>query len=149
MKTPPLSVFDLERFQCIQTMITTMLSSYLIIKLQYFFYRLMRANEDLEVKTVGLQLHEKAEEKKACCGRWMLTIILLLNLQKLSVKKHRHYNCKTDNIYLKGTRCSCNCRSVAIIHCHWLIFYVVVVTLIAMCTTTYCMMYTNLLQGVH
>lgn len=31
--------------------------------------RLMRANEDLEVKTVGLQLHEKAEEKKACCGR--------------------------------------------------------------------------------
>lgn len=31
--------------------------------------RLMRANEDLEVKTVGLQLHEKAEEKKACCGK--------------------------------------------------------------------------------
>ncbi|XP_063401210.1 ras and EF-hand domain-containing protein homolog isoform X5 [Mytilus trossulus] len=31
--------------------------------------RLMRANEDLEVKTVGLQLHEKPEDKRACCGR--------------------------------------------------------------------------------
>lgn len=31
--------------------------------------RLMRANEDLEVKTVGLQLHDKGPEKsKACCG---------------------------------------------------------------------------------
>lgn len=31
--------------------------------------RLMRANEDLEVKTVGLQLHDKTSEKsKGCCG---------------------------------------------------------------------------------
>jgi len=69
MKTPPLSVFDLERFQCIQSMLTTMLSSLSYNIITIFFYRLMRANEDLEVKTVGFQLHEKAEEKKACCGR--------------------------------------------------------------------------------
>lgn len=31
--------------------------------------RLMRANEDMEVKSVGLQLHEKMDEKKGCCGR--------------------------------------------------------------------------------
>ena len=31
--------------------------------------RLMRANEDLEVKTCGLQLHDKGSEKnKGCCG---------------------------------------------------------------------------------
>ncbi|KAL3843164.1 hypothetical protein ACJMK2_021115 [Sinanodonta woodiana] len=31
--------------------------------------RTMRANEDLEVKTVGLQLHDPSKQKSGCCGR--------------------------------------------------------------------------------
>ena len=34
-----------------------------------FFTRLLRINEDLEVKTVGMQLQELRNEKKSsCCG---------------------------------------------------------------------------------
>jgi hypothetical protein len=120
----------------------------------------MRANEDLEVKTVGLQLHEKAEEKKACCGRWMLTIIFK-NFQRKSI----------DIIIVKLTTIFIwRVLDVVVIagqlqpfiviglSSTWLLLRLLqcVQQLIAWCTLTYCKVYikyciicTNLLQYVH
>jgi hypothetical protein len=120
----------------------------------------MRANEDLEVKTVGLQLHEKAEEKKACCGRWMLTIIFK-NFQRKSidiiiVKLTTIFIWRVlDVVVIAG-----QLQSFIVIGLSstWLLLRLLqcVQQLIAWCTLTYCKVYikyciicTNLLQYVH